>query len=127
MIRKNQDALTCDFAEYYHVFDFKTLPPTLAAVLAVGLGINSRIKTELSGSKLPLELLLQARIADSLALLWWGKTQDGQHNRRRPASIVQLLLDEDNGGDVETFENGEDFKAARQRIVNEIRRKGGTA
>ena len=55
----DEDALYCDFVETYHIMDYKSLPASRAAILASGLGEESRIKRKLRGDKLaPAEMLL---------------------------------------------------------------------
>lgn len=116
MIRTDEDALICDFAETYHVFDYRSLPPKLAATLAAGLHESSRIKRAISGRTMSLDTMLWAVIADRLGLLLWLKTKDGQKGRNRPESFVDLL----NGtreNETAGFDTPEDFEAERQRII----------
>ena len=72
MISLDEDALICDFAETYHVFDFRALPATLAATLAVGLRDNSRIKMRLSDRKASVDTILLAGIMDRISVLLSG-------------------------------------------------------
>ena len=44
MIALDEDALTCDLAETYGIYEFRLLPPAKIAVLACGLSEDSRIK-----------------------------------------------------------------------------------
>jgi len=44
MIKLDENALICDFAETYHIYDYRQLPPTRVAVFACGLRDDSRIK-----------------------------------------------------------------------------------
>jgi len=48
MIHTDEDALICDLAETYHIFNYRELPPSLAATLSVGLKDDSRIKKEVA-------------------------------------------------------------------------------
>lgn len=43
MIATDEDALICDLAETYHVFDYRGLPLKTAAALASGLRNDARI------------------------------------------------------------------------------------
>ena len=47
MIDLDEDALICDFAETYHIYDYRSLPASMAATLAVGLRDDSRIKRKI--------------------------------------------------------------------------------
>lgn len=118
MILTDEDALICDFAEYYHIYDYRALPVKYAATLACGLGENSRIKKALSGTSYDTETLLLAAAVDRLSLIWWSKTQDGQKNVNRPMLISDVLQ----GGtaqesDTELFNSGEDFIAWRNKLI----------
>ena len=100
--------MICDFAETYGVFDYKRLPPQLAATLAVGLGIDSRIKRKLSGNKLPIEIGLLALIADGVNhLIWMLASNSGE--LQKPVSLFETLSGTTRTGDVVGFESGEEF------------------
>lgn len=118
MIRQNEDALICDFAETYHVFDYKRLPVQLAAVLAAGLRDESRIKMELAGLKVSPNLAMQAAVIDRLGLLVWFQTKDAVKGRNRPKPLVSSLVE--HRSDVNAFDSGEDFEEERTRILRLI-------
>ena len=64
MVRADEDALICDFAETYHIYDYKRLPLSTAAALAVGLRDTSRIKMKLSGAVVANDIQLMAAAVD---------------------------------------------------------------
>lgn len=74
MIAKDKNALICDMAETYKVFDLRALPVPMLATLAAGLRDDSRIKIKLSGARAATDTLLLASIADALNFLAWAKT-----------------------------------------------------
>ncbi len=116
MLSEDEDALICDLAETYCIFDYRALPPSRVAVLAFGLRDNSRIKRKLSGQKIPTETMLLAAILDKLSVLVWMQTKDGQHGRNYPVSILSELTEsktESPQGDIESYQSGEDFMRAR--------------
>lgn len=116
MIATDRDALICDLAETYGIFDIEALPATLLATLAVGLRENSRIKMRLSGEKIQRSELLLAAAVDRLSLLTWFMSEDGQNGVNRPASIVDILLGEtQQGNDLETFDSAEAFEEEWRR------------
>lgn len=118
MIATDENALICDFAETYHIYDFRLLPVKRAAILAAGLRRNSRIHMQRNGMEYPLESMMLASMADSLAFIAWSKTQAAQENRNRPKSILnQMLRKEPKKEELMVFESGEDFKKMRQRII----------
>lgn len=92
MIRTDAGALTCDFAEVYHVLDWRGLPMRLAATLAAGLGPDSRSRMALEGIPVPMSLLLLSTAVDALQAIAWmvGVTGD------RPAPLTPLLIGADN-------------------------------
>lgn len=116
-IKEDEDALICDLAEYYHIFNYKELPPNIVATLCVGLRDESRTKMHLSGQRLTLEQLLLARIADSTAFIAYTYTKDAQHNRNKPKSILKLLIDE-NKEKCEGFDSGDDFETRFKELAN---------
>lgn len=118
MISVDEDALVCDLAETYQIYDYKQLPASMVAVFSCGLRETSRIKMKLSGQKIPLDTLLLAGISDNLRLLLWTKTKDGQKNVNRPESILHKLF-ENNPREKEEiiFDSGEDFEKMRQQLL----------
>ena len=120
MIKFDEDALICDLAETYQIYDYRQLPPYRVAIFAIGLRDNSRIKMKLAGLKTTPETLLQSITADRLGLLVWMNTEDGQKNRNRPKSIVEGMHGEKTDSEVSAFTSGEEFEKERQRLL-----KGG--
>ncbi|MDT2698350.1 MULTISPECIES: DUF5361 domain-containing protein [Enterococcus] len=118
MISVDEDALVCDLAETYQIYDYKQLPASMVAVFSCGLRETSRIKMKLSGQKIPLDTILLAGISDNLRLLLWTKTKDGQKNVNRPESILHKLS-ENNPREKEEiiFDSGEDFEKMRQQLL----------
>lgn len=112
MIAHDRDALVCDLAETYGIFDMRALPATLLAALSSGLRENSRIKMKMAGITLTLPEMLLAAIADRLATQNWLMSEDGANGVNRPKSILMTLLGTDgaNSG-VMTFDSPEDFEA----------------
>lgn len=48
MLSTDRDALICDMAETYHIYDMRALPVETLATLACGLRDDSRIKLKMS-------------------------------------------------------------------------------
>lgn len=69
MLHADRDALLCDLAETYHVYDLKALPVLTLAALSFGLRDDSRIKMKIAGMVYLSPVILQAAIADNLALI----------------------------------------------------------
>lgn len=84
----SEDLLICDFAQFYHVYDYKELRPSVAATLAMGLPEESRIKKKITGVNATLEQLLMAMILDDLNLLLWTKQK---HKGAKPKRVYHIL------------------------------------
>ena len=121
MIALDEDALICDLAETYQIYDYKQLPLYQVAVFAYGLRDDSRIKQVMSNQIVPLETTLLASIVDRLSLSLWLQTKDGQKGVNRPASIADQLIkrdkSENDGKDYLVFESGEDFENYRKSLL----------
>lgn len=119
MISKDEDALICDLAETYQIYDYKQLPASKVAVFASGLRDDSRIKMKLINQTVSLENLLLAGISDSLNELMWSKTKDGQKGINKPDSMVAILTNkkQDKKDDVIVFDSGEDFVKMRNQLI----------
>lgn len=121
MAARDEDALVCDMAETYHIFDYRALPLFLAARLACGLRENSRSKMRLAGNRIELRDALLAVILDRVGFLAWAQTRDGQRNRNRPASILDRLMHEPDERETPVvYAGGEEFEKARKQILQRI-------
>ncbi len=122
MIATDEDALICDLAETYHIYDYRSLSPVQIATFSVGLRDDSRIKMKLRGINFPTNTMLLAAIVDRLSILVWHKTKDGQKGRNKPKSILEAMVQtEEKEKDYEVFDTPEAFEAAMARI----NKKGG--
>ena len=119
MIRLDESALICDFAETYHILDYRALPLQTAAVLASGLRDNSRIKMRIAEVEVSPETALMAAAVDRLSLLVWAKTKDAETGTNRPESILAKITNRETktDSDLQAFDTAEEFEAARQRII----------
>jgi hypothetical protein len=123
MIKVDENALICDLAETYQIYDYRSMPPSQVAIFASGLNANSRIMMKLSKAKAPTDIILLAGIVDRLGLLVWSKTKDAQKGKNQPKSILSGLYASNEFNDVSAFTSGKDFEKERQRIINKM--KGG--
>lgn len=119
MIKTDEEALICDLAETYQIYDYRQLPTTRVAVFACGLRVDSRIKMKLSGQLVPIDTLLLAGISDKLSTLVWFQTEDGQKGKNRPTSLINLLTNskEESKKEVVVFDSGEDFEKTRNQLM----------
>lgn len=118
MIATDEQALICDMAETYGIYNYRALPVETIGVLASGLRENSRIKMKLSGLKVGIETMLLAAAADRLGMLVWMQSEDGRKNRNRPKSILNALInDEKKENDIMVFSSIEDFEREKHRLL----------
>lgn len=89
MMHIDENALICDFAETYRIYDYKSLPARLAAVYSVGLRENSRIKEKINEEDVPRDIFLQAVIADRLGLICYALSGG---KASAPPSLVEMFL-----------------------------------
>lgn len=114
MYNLDKEALLCDLAETYHIYDFKSLPLTKIAIFAKGLREDSRIRMKMSENKFNVKESLLAGILDRLTLILYSKTKDAEKGKNYP----KLLLDEvEKKEELEGFMSSEDFEIARRKII----------
>ena len=117
MIKIDENALICDLAETYHIYDYRQLPPATVAIFAIGLKDDSRIKMKLSNSKVPPNIMLLAGIIDRLNILIWQNTEDGRKGRNKPKPILNDLYEKES--EISAFVSGKEFEAERQRLIRQ--------
>lgn len=120
MIATDEDALICDLAETYQIYDYRRLPLKMVAVFSFGLRENSRIKMKMNDIEVPFETMLLAGIQDKLNVLIWQQTKDGMNGRNYPASMVALLTKSHQKlktSDLVGFESSEDFLKEREKLL----------
>ena len=89
MSATGEDELICDFAEYYHVLNWRELPIDLSATLATGLPGYSRSKMKMSGERATVDQILLAKICDLIAEWNWAHSKSST----RPPSLVKTLTE----------------------------------
>lgn len=115
MIALDEDAVICDLAETYGVFDFRALPLSTVATLAFGLRENSRIKSKIAGYKVGLDTILAVKTVDILENLRWMRTEDG-HNGKNPPKMLLPAYIEHRKAKKGRFVSPDDFEQARARF-----------
>ena len=120
MIATDEDALICDLAETYSIYDYRRLPLKMVAVFCFGLKDDSRIKMKLNGMEVPFETMLLASAVDRLSTLVWQQTKDGMDGKNYPLSIVAMLTNAQpnkENSNVTSFATGKDFMKERERLL----------
>lgn len=120
MLKADEDALVCDLAETYNIYDYKQLPPLKVAVFSLGLREDSRIHQSLSGSNATFEKRLLAGVFDRLGMLVWMKTADGQKGKNRPEMLSSLFDNQPKDKDIKAFASGKEFENARKRLLTTL-------
>lgn len=115
MLNLDEDAVICDLAETYQVYNWRSLPISLVATFVCGLGQNSRIKRKLSNEEFTTEELLLMNIADSLSILIWQNTKDGQKGTNRPKLFTEMLTKKNDN--TQTFDSIEEFELTRKALL----------
>lgn len=122
MIRTDENALICDFAETYHILDYRALSLKTAAALASGLPEDSRIMMKITGRRVDAKTLLLAGILDRLTTLAWFKTEDGHKGRNRPESVLEKLSgkpENEKKDDFMVFDSPDAFNAMWIQLTNQ--------
>lgn len=119
MINVDEEALICDFAETYRIYNYKSFPLQMVGTFACGLRPDSRIGMRISDSKLTTDQTLLALVADNTRAIAWLNSSDGAKGINRPKSIVDALAREKKTADstMETFETGQDFDDEWRRLT----------
>nr|DAL96328.1 MAG TPA: protein of unknown function (DUF5361) [Caudoviricetes sp.] len=126
MISLDEDALICDLAETYQIYDYKQLPLSRVAVFSCGLREESRIKMKMTQQVVPMETLLLAGLSDKVSMLLWTKTEDGQKGKNRPMMILDALNPaEAKPRETVVFDSGEDFEQRRKELLSQADSGGG--
>ena len=111
MFNLDKQALICDLAETYGIFDYKALPVNMVALFSLGLRDNSRIKLKMAGQTQSNDTLLLALIYDNLTAYFSGK--------KPKTSMFDVLQNPTKveRRDYRSYSNGEAFDRARRRII----------
>jgi hypothetical protein len=117
MINLDEDALICDLAETYQIYDYRSLPVRLVATLSAGLRDDSRIKLKAAGESVGIDTTILAAIADNLSLLRLGFSKDAR--RSKPFLFTDALQGETTKSKVKGFRTAAEFEAALKRIRGE--------
>lgn len=115
MIKLDEDALICDLAETYQIYDYRSLPVKLVATLSAGLRDNSRIKLKAAGSSVAFDTIILAAIADNISMLRAGFSKDKPN---KPFLFTEAIHGETKPK-VKGFKTVADFEAALKQIRGE--------
>lgn len=119
MIALDEEALICDFAETYQIYDYTGLSPSYAAILSVGLREDSRIKRKMVGiEQVPPNVLLQGLILDNIRQLSWALVNG---KGPVPTGITEKMFGTSESvsdkNAVKAFATSAEFEEARRKII----------
>lgn len=117
MIALDENALICDLAETYQIYDYRSLPVKLVATFSAGLREDSRIKKKIRGTKVSFTEEALARFYDLFHV--FALAQCGVEDE--PESLLDYFNDELRPKKTVGFDTPEEYEAARRRII-----EGGT-
>ena len=116
MIRDDENALICDFAETYHIYDYRSLPLRLVATLAAGLRDTSRIAMSTTEAKASTENTILAIIADHLGSI---RRLLGDESEFTSVTGALYRIETDLSDKVKAYKSGDEFMSAWQAINEE--------
>lgn len=108
MLALDRDALICDMAETYRIYDIKDVPAGMLAVLASGLGVNSRIRLKEQGLLAPWDTVLLATLVDMLS----------SKDDAVIASRFFIKKEKTRSETFRVFSSAEDFEKEKARILS---------
>ena len=117
MIETDESALICDFAETYHIYDYRALPVSYAATLAYGLRGDSRIRLKLGEVKEEVPCFISAaKAADCLALFVNSLREEPEEC---PALLTDIIYGRGQKEEQKktSYSSGEDFRSARAKLT----------
>lgn len=117
MIATDEDSLICDLAQYYHVFDYRSMTVESVATLAAGLPEDSRIMRKLYNQNISKSELMLAAIYDDLNFYLYSMTSNAKYGINRPASIVEKWLNITEQKENMAFDSVNSYEKAKQRIL----------
>ena len=116
MIAEDEDALVCDLAEVYHIYDYHSVPVRLLGTLCSGLGADSRIKMKMSGVKAPSDIIVLSLIADELMDIRWGLFINDKNEKPDHITPRLYVSDEKDDKGTQSYDSVDSFKKAWERL-----------
>lgn len=121
MVRKYPDLIICDFAQYYHIYDWKSIPIDTAAILACGLPAESRIVKQYTGVNVNLDTIIEALTLDSIRnLTYMLRGARGPKPESMAENLMKSRHERTSGMLDMSFDSSADFVNARNAILKKI-------
>lgn len=116
MLSMDKNAVICDLAETYNIYDYKRVPGRLLGILVAGLGDNTRIGKKINGVKGTVTEVLLAQILDGVRFLCWAQTEDGRKGKHRPKSVASEFFVSEDKNKAKTM-TIDDFEKIREKNI----------
>lgn len=120
LISTSETELICDFAEFYHVYDWRALPLKTAGALAAGLGENSRCGRKDAGYIVSTDTILAAMLIDRLTDIGICL---GVYKPKDVPKITPLFIKPEKTEHKSGFKTPEDYETKRREIINRINKR----
>lgn len=116
MLATDRNAVICDLAETYNIYDYERVPGRLLGILVAGLGENTRIGKKINGVRGTVTEVLLAQILDGVRFLCWAQTEDGKKGKHRPASVASEFFVSEDKNKTKSV-SIDDFEKIREKII----------
>jgi len=111
--------MICDLAEYYHIYDYESVPPTTLVVLISGLDDRSRVMKKLMGVEVPIDTIMLGKIYDMLQAIGIGLGGGKQKYKPITPSFLTKKKQITQG-----YSTPRELNAARENILKGIKKHG---
>lgn len=119
MVADDEDAVICDFLQYYNILDYKSLSVKRAAILACGLPEESRTIKKLAGRTYTSHELYTIAILDVLRSIQYSYVKvHSKGHVQPPVPILDSITKKENPTDTQAFDSPDDFERAKTQIIN---------
>lgn len=116
MLALDKNAVICDLAETYNIYDYKRVPGRLLGILCAGLGESSRIGQKVNGVRGTVTEVLLAQVLDGVRWLCWAKTEDAKKGKNQPKSIASDFFVSEDKDKTKTM-TVDDFEKIRKKVI----------
>lgn len=119
-VKNNEDALICDLAETYQIYDWKSYHVSFIAILAAGLRQNSRSRMALDSVQADLNGSLLAIIHDDLQnLIYVTQSAHSRKKLKKPEYITDKIIHgvHKQATEYQGYESSEDYEKAWERLA----------
>lgn len=116
---EDEEALICDLAETYGIYEHEKLPARKVAIFACGLGKDARIIRKMTDNRVTYDEVMQAVIVDRLNWLCWSKTKDAKNGWNRPESLAKRLMQPPKKEKLQGSPTAEAFMEWRKKFIED--------